>query len=51
MKNVIAPTPTATLFPGQGSQAPDMRDEVADVRPDLLQAACDLVGDDPFERV
>jgi [acyl-carrier-protein] S-malonyltransferase len=51
VKSVIAPTPTATLFPGQGSQVPDMRDEVADVRPDLLQAACELVGDDPFERV
>jgi len=28
-----------------------MRDLVADVRPDLLDAAIDLVGDDPFERV
>jgi acyl transferase domain-containing protein len=28
-----------------------MRDLVADVRPDLLDAVVDLVGDDPFERV
>lgn len=28
--------PTAILFPGQGSQAPDMRDDVAERRPDLL---------------
>jgi malonyl CoA-acyl carrier protein transacylase len=51
VKDVIAPTATTVLFPGQGSQRPGMRDEVADVRPDLLQTACDLVGEDPFERV
>ncbi|MEA2183685.1 MAG: hypothetical protein QOF69_2870 [Solirubrobacteraceae bacterium] len=28
-----------------------MRDLVADIRPDLLDAVTDLVGDDPFERV
>jgi malonyl CoA-acyl carrier protein transacylase len=28
-----------------------MRDDVADARPDLLEAVCELVGDDPFERV
>jgi malonyl CoA-acyl carrier protein transacylase len=28
-----------------------MRDDVADARPDLLQAVCELVGEDPFERV
>lgn len=28
-----------------------MRDAVADVRPDLLDAVCELVGEDPFERV
>ncbi len=39
------------LFPGQGSQTATMRDTVAAVRPDLLDAVCDLVGDDPFERV
>jgi malonyl CoA-acyl carrier protein transacylase len=39
------------LFPGQGSQTAGMRDVVADVRPDLLAAVIDLVGDDPFELV
>ena len=28
-----------------------MRDAVAEARPDLLERACELVGDDPFERV
>lgn len=48
---MIAPSPTAVLFPGQGSQVAGMRDEVADVRPDLLALACELVGEDPFARV
>lgn len=39
------------LFPGQGSQTPDMGALVAAVRPDLLDAACELVGEDPFDRV
>ncbi|MDQ3675522.1 MAG: hypothetical protein M3401_01765, partial [Actinomycetota bacterium] len=43
--------PSAVLFPGQGSQTPDMRDVVAAVRPDLLDAVIDLVGEDPFPRV
>src|SRR5687767_1818526 len=42
---------TALLFPGQGSQEPGMRDDVAAARPDLLEAAGELVGCDPFERV
>jgi acyl transferase domain-containing protein len=42
---------TAILFPGQASQTPDMRDLVADVRPDLLALAADVVGEDPFARV
>ncbi len=41
---------TAILFPGQGSQAPDMRETVARVRPDLLSLAHELVGEDPFPR-
>jgi len=41
---------TAILFPGQGSQTPDMRDAVAAARPDLLTAVIEIVGDDPFER-
>ena len=51
VEDVIAATSTSVLFPGQGSQVPGMRDDVAEARPDLLQAVCDLVGDDPFERV
>jgi malonyl CoA-acyl carrier protein transacylase len=41
---------TAILFPGQGSQTGEMRDLVADLRPDLLQLAVDVVGEDPFQR-
>ena len=44
-------SPTAILFPGQGSQTKDMRALVAAVRPDLLDAAIELVGEDPFLRV
>jgi [acyl-carrier-protein] S-malonyltransferase len=43
-------TVTAILFPGQGSQTPDMRDIVAQVRPDLLSLAVEVVGEDPFPR-
>lgn len=39
------------LFPGQGSQTADMRDLVAEHRPDLLERATDACGDDPFERI
>ena len=42
---------SSILFPGQASQTPDMRDLVADVRPDLLAMAIDVVGEDPFARV
>jgi malonyl CoA-acyl carrier protein transacylase len=41
---------TALLFPGQGSQTPDMRDTVAREWPELLELAVDAVGDDPFAR-
>jgi [acyl-carrier-protein] S-malonyltransferase len=41
---------TAILFPGQGSQTPDMRELVARARPDLLERATDVVGEDPFPR-
>jgi [acyl-carrier-protein] S-malonyltransferase len=51
VEDVLNATSTAVLFPGQGSQVPGMRDQVADVRPDLLAAVAELVGDDPFERV
>src|SRR4051812_37835046 len=42
---------TAFLFPGQGSQTPEMRDLVAEVRPDLLDLVVEAVGEDPFDRV
>lgn len=42
---------TALLFPGQGSQTPEMREQVARVRPDLLKLAIEVVGEDPFLRV
>jgi malonyl CoA-acyl carrier protein transacylase len=41
---------SAILFPGQGSQTPDMREFVAQVRPDLLELAVEVVGEDPFPR-
>ena len=43
-------TATAILFPGQGSQTDDMRDWVAQHCPDLLEAAVQAVGEDPFPR-
>lgn len=42
---------TAILFPGQGSQTPEMRDEVARLRPDLLELATAVVGTDPFLKI
>jgi [acyl-carrier-protein] S-malonyltransferase len=48
---VLDATPTAVLFPGQGSQVPGMRDAVASARPDLLEAVVALVGADPFEHI
>jgi malonyl CoA-acyl carrier protein transacylase len=42
---------TAILFPGQGSQTPDMGDSVQRVRPDLLERVGQIMGLDPFERV
>jgi malonyl CoA-acyl carrier protein transacylase len=44
-------TPTALLFPGQGSQQADMRDLVAEAAPELLDHCIELVGEDPFARV
>jgi [acyl-carrier-protein] S-malonyltransferase len=48
---VTTGTEIALLFPGQGSQTPDMRDDVAHALPDLLEQCIELVGEDPFERV
>jgi [acyl-carrier-protein] S-malonyltransferase len=45
------PSDTAVLFPGQASQTPGMREAVAARRPDLLEAAAEAVGEDPFARV
>jgi malonyl CoA-acyl carrier protein transacylase len=41
----------AVLFPGQGSQTPEMRDLVARLAPELLERVTELVGEDPFPRV
>jgi [acyl-carrier-protein] S-malonyltransferase len=38
------------LFPGQGSQTPDMREQVERRRPDLLELARAEVSDDLFDR-
>jgi malonyl CoA-acyl carrier protein transacylase len=40
----------AILFPGQGSQAAGMREQVERWRPELVLLARAAVGDDPFER-
>jgi [acyl-carrier-protein] S-malonyltransferase len=48
---VTTGTEIALLFPGQGSQTPGMRDDVARALPDLLEQCIELVGEDPFERV
>src|SRR5215211_9422310 len=42
---------SAILFPGQGVGDASSRDLVADARPDLLELATELVGEDPFERI
>ncbi|HEY1515804.1 MAG TPA: ACP S-malonyltransferase [Solirubrobacteraceae bacterium] len=41
---------SAILFPGQGSQTPEMRETVAELRPELLSLADEIVGEDPFAR-
>jgi [acyl-carrier-protein] S-malonyltransferase len=51
VRNPIRVATTAILFPGQGSQQPDMRELVARHKPELLELAVQLVGDDPFARV
>lgn len=48
---MLTASATAVVFPGQGSQVDEMRALVATVRPDLLDAVCELVGSDPFPRV
>lgn len=39
------------LFPGQGSQEPEMAATVAELRPDLAERVTAIVGEDPFARV
>src|SRR5919109_3899520 len=47
---ITDPAAPVALFPGQGSQTPEMRDLVADRSPDLLERCIALVGEDPFPR-
>jgi [acyl-carrier-protein] S-malonyltransferase len=42
---------SAILFPGQGVGDRSSRELVAEHRPDLLDLASELVGEDPFERM
>lgn len=42
---------TAILFPGQGVGDGSSRELVERVRPELLELATELVGEDPFERI
>lgn len=46
-----ASSATAVLFPGQGVGDATSRELVAAVRPDLLELATELIGEDPFERM
>ena len=43
-------TPTAVLFPGQGSLTSDAAEHARAAWPELVDLACELVGEDPFER-
>ena len=43
-----ASSASAVLFPGQGVGDASSRELVAAVRPDLLELATELVGEDPF---
>jgi len=42
-------TPTAVLFPGQGSLTPDSPEHARAVCPELVEQASELVGGDPFK--
>ena len=48
VRTVMRMTATAILFPGQGSQTPEMRETVDEQRPDLLERVELLLGSDPF---
>src|SRR3954468_7822408 len=43
-------TPTAVLFPGQGSLTSESAEHARNAWPELVELACELVGADPFER-
>ena len=47
----LDPSAPAVLFPGQGSQTPEMRDAVRRRCPELYERCLELVGEDPFLRV
>jgi malonyl CoA-acyl carrier protein transacylase len=47
---ITDPAAPVALFPGQGSQTPEMRDLVAERAPELLERCIALVGEDPFPR-
>jgi [acyl-carrier-protein] S-malonyltransferase len=47
---ITDPSAPVALFPGQGSQTPDMRDLVAERAPELFERCAALVGEDPFPR-
>jgi len=47
---ITDPAAPVALFPGQGSQTPEMRDLLAHRAPDLLERVTALVGEDPFPR-
>jgi [acyl-carrier-protein] S-malonyltransferase len=42
---------SAIMFPGQGVGDGSTRELVAETRPELLELAIELVGEDPFERI
>ena len=50
MTLITDPAAPVALFPGQGSQTPEMRDLVAHHAPELLERCIALVGEDPFPR-
>ena len=50
MTLITDPSAPVALFPGQGSQTPEMRDLVAERAPELLERCIALVGEDPFPR-
>src|SRR5919106_1219212 len=51
MECMDATNASAILFPGQGVGDESTRELVAETRPDLLELASELVGEDPFERI